>query len=115
MHFVGLVAGLVPNKQFLLHVGNAYGRHDCRNHILEREYAVEHLACWNLPWPAHHEGRAEPAFPAKPFLATERSGPAIRPAKLLCAVVRCEDDNGIVSDTQLVEFLQKLTDHPVEF
>src|SRR5262245_33651698 len=113
VHFEGFVASLVAREQLLLHVWDAYRGHDGRHHILIRENPVEHLARGNPPWPAHHEGHAESTFPAKPLLAAERSGAAIRPAELLGAVVGRKYDNGVVSDAQLVEFVQEFTDYPV--
>src|SRR5262245_60613605 len=114
VHFVGFIAGLVPREQLLLHVRDARGGHDGRHHILKGENPIKHLARGNPPRPAHHEGHAESTLPAKSLLAAERGGPAIRPAELLRAVVRCEDDNGVFSDTQLVELVQEFTDDPIE-
>src|SRR5262245_54377715 len=86
VHFEGFVAGLVAREQLLLHVRDAYGGHDGRHHILKRENPVQHLAGGNPPGPAHHERHAESTLPAKPLLAAERSGAAIRPAALPRAV-----------------------------
>src|ERR1017187_8074874 len=65
--------------------------------------------------PASHARRTESAFPSGALLSTEGLGTAIRPRELLRSVVRGENNNGVVSDTQVIELLQKLPDDPIEF
>src|SRR5450631_3826433 len=64
--------------------------------------------------PARQRGHAKAAFPGGTLLATERRGAAIRPAKFLHPVVRREDDNRIVRNSEIVELLEELANHPVE-
>jgi hypothetical protein len=65
-------------------------------------------------WPSQYQRRPEATLPAQALLTPERRGAAVGPGELLGTVVGGEHDDGVVSDAQLVELAEQLTDHPVQ-
>ena len=63
--------------------------------------------------PADHLRDAERAFPVGVLLASERGGRAVGPRVGVRTVVGAVDDDGVVSDTQLVKRIEQLADIPV--
>ena len=63
--------------------------------------------------PAHDQWDAEPAFPGRALLTEEGRRSAVRPSEFFRAVVGGVDDNGIVSDAEVVELFQHLADRLV--
>jgi hypothetical protein len=64
--------------------------------------------------PANDAGHAEAAFEGGPFAASERCLPAIRPGKVLRAVVRGEDDDGVIVQTVILQMRQDRANNVVE-
>src|SRR5262245_10106695 len=64
-------------------------------------------------WPANQTRHTESTLPSRCLLASVRCGSTIGPTHYLGAVVRAVDDDGVVSDSKVIELLQQLSDHAV--
>src|SRR5271154_4581979 len=69
--------------------------------------AIRIRSGWNMSRPLDETGHAQTAFPGRAFLATERSITSVRPEHELVAVVRAVNDDGVVIDAEVFEFLDK--------
>ena len=95
------------------HIRIAAGCGEGRDEIFMREHVVVHGARLDHPGPADHRRHAEAAFPVGRLLTAERGAATIGPAHDLGPVVGGVDDDGVVRDAQVVEFLQQLAHVPV--
>ena len=111
----GLAGGLVAVEQLLLDVRFAGGGDERRHPVLVRGDVVDLGARLDDARPAHHARHAVAALPVGVLLALERRRAAIGPGEDLGAVVGGPDDDGVVGDAEVVELLQQLADHAVEF
>src|SRR6202000_18067 len=81
--------------------------------ILRGEYVIDLSSLRHQSWPAYHRRNAISALPVGVLLPSERCCAPVRPRKRLGTVVRRVDDDRIVRDTEVVEFLEQLSDLPV--
>ena len=58
-------------------------------------------------------GYSETAFPVGGFFPAEGGGTAVRATHYLRTVVGGVDDDRVIHDAQIVEFLEQLADHPI--
>src|SRR5262249_21761885 len=96
MHLVGPVAELPALLQFLDDIGIARCGNEGRKPIEPRHQPVLHLARRHPAGPAHHAGHAKAAFQHRTLAASKRRLTAIRPCKILGAIVGGEDNYGIL-------------------
>jgi hypothetical protein len=106
----GLAGGIVALQQLALDVRLAGGRHQRRRPVLGGEDVVDLHARRHQAGPAYHRRHAIAAFPIGVLLAAERRGAAVGPRERLGAIVGGVDHDRIVSDAEIVEFLQELAD-----
>src|SRR5271165_396361 len=114
MDFVGHASRLIAGQQLLLDVGHARRCHQRGDPVLMRTDIVHHRSWLDHPRPANNEGNAISTFPARVLLATEGSGSAVGPAHGFGAIVGGEDDDGVVSNTEVIELLQDYANVVVE-
>src|ERR1700748_1836189 len=67
-----------------------------------------------LARPAQQRGHTKTAFHSGTLASGERSIAAIRPGKVLCAIVGSEDDDGVVVDAHVLELFHQQPDVIVE-
>src|SRR5215510_7041202 len=110
MHFVGHVPERLAIKELLLEIGTSCRRGERDIQILMALNLIRHTPGRNLAWPAHHHRDTDAAFPCRTLLATERRIAAVGPEQQLVTVVGRVDNDGIVTDTEVIELLEKRTD-----
>ena len=115
MDFECLVADLVTLLHFLGQIGFAVRCREGRNEVLQRAYVVDDAAGLDNAGPTHDARNTPAAFPVRIFLAPERRRAAIRPRHHFRAVVRREDDDGVVGNAKIVQLFEELADIAVEF
>jgi hypothetical protein len=77
-----------------------------RDEVLQRADVVDDPTRLDNARPPHHARHAPAAFPVGVLLAAERARPAVRPARLLGAVVGREDDHRVVGQAQFVQLVE---------
>src|SRR5262249_17508148 len=108
-----LARSIVTLQQLLLDVRLASGGNERGRPILGGEDLVDLAARWHQARPADHRRHAIAAFPVGVLLTPEGGGTAVGPGERLGAVVGGIDHDGVVSDTEVVEFLKQFADLPV--
>src|SRR5215813_3274069 len=106
MVLVGPVAELYAVQQLLGDVRIARGGHQGGEPIKAGDEPVLDSARLDLARPADDARHAEAALADRAFGVLERRHPTIWPSEHLRAVVRGEDDNGVVGLTDIVEMFQ---------
>src|SRR5581483_1313474 len=72
--------------------------------------AVQNSARLDLAGPTHKAWNSPCAFPVGIFLTAKRSIGGVRPSVVLRAVISGIHHDGVVGDSQFVEFIEHLTD-----
>ena len=103
-----------PVSSSLDDVRIAGGRHECREPVEPGDDTVLDFAGRNLAGPAYYCRHAEATFEAGALAACERGLPAIRPGKVLGAVVGGEHDDGVVVETVVLQICHDRADNVVE-
>src|SRR5258708_36211553 len=114
MTLIGGVTNLFALLQLLGNVRVTSRRKEGRKPIQSGDDAVFDLARRHLARPADHAGYAEAALKYRALALSEWRLSAIRPGENLGAVVGGEDDDGVVVDAHVLEFLHHDADVVVE-
>src|SRR5262245_25009348 len=107
MVLVGPVAELYAVQQLLGAVRIARCGHEGREPIEAGEDSVLDCARLDLARPTDDARYAEAALADRAFGVLERRHPTVRPSEHLRAVVRGEDDDGVVGLADIVEMFQQ--------
>ena len=110
MDLVGHIAGLVPLEQFFLDVRGAGGSQQRRHPVQVRHDFVAYRAGLDVPGPADHAGDAIRALPVGVLLVAEGGHPRVRPTVHVRAVVGAVHDDRVISDAEIVDFLEQASD-----
>ena len=113
MHLVGHGGGFISLQQLLFDVGIARGGDKRWEPVIAGKHAVNNRAWLDMARPADHRRYAEAAFPAGVFLSTERGFARIWPGGRHWAVIGGVNQDGIVFNAQIFNFLQHFTNHLV--
>src|SRR5262249_36304882 len=100
-----LVAGLVSLLELLHNVRLAGGRQKRRQHVGVREDFVGYRARLDHARPPDRAGHAPSTFVVGVFFAAERRRSAVGPTHHLGAIIGRVHDDGVVADTEIVDFL----------
>src|SRR5215471_18494293 len=114
MVLVGAIAELHPLQQLIGDVRVARRGHERGEPIEAGEDSVLDRARLDLPRPADDRGHAEAALADRALGVPERRHAAVGPREYLGAVVRGEDDDGVVGLADVVEMLQQRADAVVQ-
>src|SRR5262249_24403678 len=114
MVLVGPVAELHALQQLVGDVRVARRRHERGEPIEPGEYSVLDRARLDLARPADDARHAEAALADSALGVLERRHAAIRPSEHLGAIIRGEDDDGVVGLANVVEMLQQGADAVIE-
>src|ERR1022692_2010223 len=115
VNLVRPVNAFIPLEELILHVGYTRCGEESRCPILVRGDVVDGGIWLDHAGPASQARHAEATLPGGALLSTEGRGTAVRPRKLLGAVVHGKNNDGVVGDAQVIELLQKLAYDPIEF
>src|SRR6516165_4398764 len=110
MDLEGLGASLVAFLNFLDNIRLARRCQQRWQHVLVREDVVRDCARLDDARPPDGARHAPSALPVRVLLPAKRRGSAIGPTQFLSAVVGRVHHNGVLSDPQLVEFGEELSD-----
>src|SRR5215475_1286295 len=110
MVLVGAVAELYALEQLIGDVRVASRGHERGQPIEAGENSVLDGARPDLPWPADNRRHAEAPLADGALGVLERRHAAIRPREHFRAVVRGENDDGVVGLADVVEMLQQRAD-----
>src|SRR5437868_15510180 len=97
-------------EQLIGDVRVAGGIEECWEPVQAGEDAVLHRGRRHMTGPAQEARHAEAALHDRSFALRERCSAAIWPREDLGAVVRGEDDDGVVVNTKILELLYNQTD-----
>src|SRR5579883_426661 len=114
MHLIRAVAELLAAFQFIHNVRVPRRGNEGREPVEAGHQPILDLACRNPARPAHNAGHAKAAFQHRPLGAGERSLAAIWPGEVFSAVVRGENHNRVVVDTEIFDLLHDGADNVIE-
>ena len=115
---VGLVrlsADLHSAEQLFGDVSITCRSHQSRHPVLVRHDVVRDLSGFDLSGPPYVTRHSKRALPVRILLGTERRDACVGPGVKMDAVVRAVHHDRVVSNSQIIDFLQQLTDVPVVF
>ena len=110
-----LVTNLVALKTFVYDIRVATGSTKGGDEILMCGHAVVNRAGFDHPRPSNHAWHTKTTFPTCSFFSTKRGAAAIRPGHHFGAVVGGVNNDGVVRNSEIIQFFEQLTDMTVVF
>src|SRR5262249_10797453 len=110
-----LADGVIAVEKLVLYVWFASRRQQCWEPIKCGKDFIADLSRPDATRPADHRRHPISTFPVGVLLAAERRHAAVRPRVHVYTVVGAVDDDGVVSDAQIIERLEQVSDVTVMF